>query len=177
LSTELLIERCQKNDYKAQMQVYNNYKHMMYGAAVRIVKSREEAEDIVQDCFIKGFQKIHQLERDANLGGWLKRIVINKALDLVKEKQKIVWAEETSIVEEQEEEIKNEVQEQLKVEEVKSCLEKLKEKYRIVLTLYLIENYNHREIGEILKLKESTVRNQFRRGKNQLLTLIQNIQR
>ena len=112
------------------MQVYNNYKHMMYGAAVRIEKSREEAEDIVQDCFIRGLQKIHQLGRNANLGGWLKRIVINKALDLVKEKQKIVSAEETTLINEQEE-VKNEIDQELQVQKVKSCLEKYKILYSI----------------------------------------------
>lgn len=154
---------------------------MMYGASVRIVKSREEAEDIVQDCFIKGFQKIHQLEDDANLGGWLKRIVINKSLDVVREKQKISWIDETNIkekyLEDDSEVPEDEIDDSVSVRQVKSCIEKLKEKYRVVLNLYLIENYNHREIAELLNINESTVRNQFRRGKNQLLQLIKNIKK
>ena len=172
MDTKQLIQQCKQNEYSAQLEVYHAYKNMMFGAAVRIVKSREEAEDIVQDCFIKAFKKIDQLENDANLGGWLKRIVINKSLDVVRENNKITWVEETNILEkeiEDEEEIK---EEKVSVDFVKKCINNLKEKYRVVLSLYLIEDYNHREIGQLLNVNESTVRNQFRRGKQQLLELI-----
>jgi RNA polymerase sigma-70 factor (ECF subfamily) len=173
LNTKQLIEKCKQNDYSAQLAVYNAYKNMMYGAAVRILKSREEAEDVVQECFIKGFQKIHQLKEDANLGAWLKRIVVIKSLDIVRENKKITWVEETLILEKEptpEEENLSDVS----VDFVKKCINQLKEKYSIVLTLYLIEEYNHREIGELLSIKESTVRNQFKRGKAQLLQLLKN---
>jgi RNA polymerase sigma factor (sigma-70 family) len=146
---------------------------MMFGAAIRIVKSREEAEDLVQDCFIKGFQKIHQIKDDANLGAWLKRIVVNKSLDFVRDQQKINWVDETLIVE-TEVENDDEIENDISVELVKKCINQLKDKYRIVLNLYLIEDYNHREIGELLNIKESTVRNQFKRGKDQLLKLLTN---
>lgn len=146
----------------------------MYGASVRILKSREEAEDVVQDCFIKAFEKIHQLQDDANLGGWLKRIVVNKSLDIARANQKLMISDDLSIIENEAEPVKDEVEPSISPQHVKSCIERLKEKYRVVLNLYLIEDYNHREIGELLDLKESTVRNQFRRGKQQLLKLIKN---
>ena len=171
MNTNQLIQKCKTNNYKAQLEVYNAYKNMMFGSAVRILKSREEAEDVVQDCFIKGFQKIHQLKEDANLGAWLKRIVVNKSLDVVRDKKKITWVEETLILEkdvEQEDEIENDIS----IDFIKKCINLLKEKYSIILTLYLVEDYNHREIGEMLNIKESTVRNQFKRGKEQLLKLI-----
>ncbi len=143
----------------------------MFGAALRIVKSNIDAEDIVQDCFIKGFQKIHQLKEDANLGAWLKRIVVNKALDTVRNQNKITYTDDTYILEEKPEE-KDDIEPSISVDFVKKCINQLKEKYRIVLVLYMIEDYNHREIGEMLNIKESTVRNQYRRGKEQLLQLI-----
>lgn len=154
------------------MEVYNSYKHMMYGASVRILKNREEAEDVVQECFIKAFEKMHQLKEDANLGAWLKRIVINKSLDVARANQKLVITDELSIVENKTEEIEDNIDTSTSVKHIKNCIEKLKDKYRIVLSLYLIEDYNHKEISELLNLKESTVRNQFRRGKQQLLELI-----
>lgn len=172
MNTKQLIQQCQLNNYSAQLQVYNAFKNMMFGAAVRILKSREEAEDVVQDSFIKGFQKIHQLKDDANLGAWLKRIVINKSLDVVKEKKKIVWVDETQIIDTDFETQKDEVNTTISIEFIKDCIQKIKEKYRIILVLYMIEDYNHREISELLQIKESTVRNQYKRGKDQLLALI-----
>lgn len=145
---------------------------MMFGSAIRILKSREEAEDIVQDSFIKGFQKMHQLNDDANLGAWLKRIVINKSLDVVRAKSKHVWLDETYILETEEGLIDDNLEPTISVDFIKECINKLKEKYRIILVLYLIEDYNHREIGELLSIKESTIRNQFKRGKDQLLKMI-----
>jgi RNA polymerase sigma-70 factor (ECF subfamily) len=144
---------------------------MMFGCAIRILKRRDEAEDVVQECFIKGFQKIHQLQDDTNLGAWLKRIVINKSLDVIRN-NKIVFVDEKFILEKSSEDINDEIDENISIDFIKECINQLKEKYRIILVLYMIEDYNHREIGELLKIKESTVRNQYKRGKEQLLALI-----
>ena len=144
----------------------------MYGVAVRILKSREEAEDIVQDCFIKAFEKISQLNDDANLGAWLKRIVVNKSLDVAKAKHKFIISDDYELLENKVEEKNDEVNATTSVQQIKQCIADLKDKYRIVLSLYLIEDYNHREIAEMLNTKESTIRNQFRRGKQQLLEMI-----
>lgn len=144
----------------------------MLGSAIRILKNREEAEDIVQDSFIKGFQKIHQLNDQTNLGGWLKRIVVNKSLDVIRNRKRIIWIEEHRGIEIEEPCIEDTVESDISIDFIKKCINKLKEKYRIVLVLYMIENYNHREIGEMLSINESTVRNQYKRGKNQLLNMI-----
>ena len=150
------------------------YKNMMFNACLRIVRSKHDAEDIVQESFIKGFQKIGQLQEEANLGAWLKRIVVNASLDFVRKKKNEYWIEESFIPEEKEEELSIEQDKGIKVQLIKDCLEEIKEKYRIILVLYMIEDYNHREIGEMLNLKESTVRNQYRRGKKLLIEMIQN---
>ena len=133
----------------------------MFGCAIRIVKSREEAEDVVQDCFQKGFDKIYQLKEDANLGAWLKRIVINKSLDVVRDRKNVVFVDETFILETKSEIIIDEVENDISIDFIKESIHKLKEKYSIILTLYMIEDYNHREIGEMLNVKESTVRIQL----------------
>ncbi len=146
---------------------------MMYNVSYRIVKSREDAEDIIQECFIKGFQKIHQIKEEVSLGAWLKRIVVNASLDSIRKKKNEYWIEETRILEVETEEIEMEDTTDVSVKAIKECMNQLKEKYRIILVLYMIEDYNHREISELLNLKESTVRNQYRRGKNQLIELLQ----
>jgi len=146
---------------------------MMFAAAIRILKSREEAEDVVQDCFIKSFQKIHQLNDDANLGAWLKRIVVHKSLDVIRTQKKIIWIDETLVLETESQVDEDEIENNISIDFIKDCIYQLKEKYSIILVLYMIENYNHREIGEMLNIKESTVRNQYKRGKDQLLKMIQ----
>ena len=153
------------------MQIYNLYKNMLYNASWRIFKNKQDAEDAVHDSFIKGFQKIHQIADDTNLGGWLKRIAINHSLDILR-KRKRIWIDDIEIKDEEVEELFDE-ENNTSIEFIKECIDNLDEKYRIILILYLIEDYNHREISEMLQLKESTVRNQFRRGKVKLLKLIQ----
>lgn len=176
MNTDQLIKRCKTNDYKAQMLVYNNYKQMMFGVAYRILNHRESAEDMVHEAFITGFEKIHQLENDGYLGGWLKRIVVNKALDFVKMEKRLKWVD-TDLIAADKEDLTDEIEPEVSVEIVKKCLSELKEKYRIVLNLYLIENYSHREISDLLGIKESTIRNQYKRGKEKLIELIKNHQK
>lgn len=168
-----LIKACKKNDYVAQMQVYNLYRKHMYNACWRIFKNKQDAEDAVHDAFIKGFQKIGQVREDANLGAWFKRIAINHCLDRIRRDKKIAFDDFATVgIEDKEDDSIN--YEEVSVAFVKNCIDSFDEKYRIILELYLIEEYNHREISELLGLKESTVRNQFRRGKNKLLTLLKN---
>lgn len=149
----------------------------MFGSAIRIVKNRQEAEDIVQDSFIKGFEKIKQLSNNGNLGAWLKRIVINKSLDFIRAQKKVVFVDETFILETPAIFVEDTIESSISIDFVKECIFKLKEKYKIILILYLIEEYNHREIGKLLNLKESTVRNQYKRGKDQLLELLKTANR
>lgn len=154
------------------MEVYELYKDMMYNASYRILQNEHDAQDTVHDAFIKAFQNISKLGDDLRLGGWLKRIVINCALDLLRRKKSLMHLQETiEIYEESDEEDVLEIE--LKLEEVKEALSRLKDKYRIVLVLYLIENYTHKEIAQELELNESTVRNQYRRGKKLLKKQLQ----
>lgn len=145
----------------------------MFGSAIRILKHREKAEDVVQESFIKAFEKINILKEDANLGAWLKRIVVNASLDVLRNKTKISYTDNSQLLENVAEE-NDEIDPMVSIDFVKDCINKLKDKYRVILVLYMIEDYNHREIGELLQLKESTVRNQYKRGKDQLLQLINN---
>jgi RNA polymerase sigma factor (sigma-70 family) len=80
LNQKEIIQQCKENKYSAQLEVYNSYKNMLYSSCVRILKSREDAEDIVHDAFIKGFQKIHQVSDEVNLGAWFRRIAVNISL-------------------------------------------------------------------------------------------------
>jgi RNA polymerase sigma-70 factor (ECF subfamily) len=144
------------------------HKDMLYNASYRILKNSEDAQDTVHDAFIKAFKGISKVDDDLNLGAWLRRIVVNTSLDFLKKHKRMVkWDVSIDIPDDDDEtEALEEVT--LKVEEVKRAINGLSDSYRITVVLYLIENYTHREIAKELGLKESTVRNQYRRAKLQL---------
>ena len=169
-----LIKACQQNDLKAQMEVYLMYKDMLYNVSYRIIKNEYDAQDAVHDAFIKAFQNISKLENDLNLGPWLKRIVVNCSLDFLRKRKKLAWLQDASRVPEKPEEQDIAETMTLKFDDVKKAIDTLDDKYRIIIVLYLIEDYSHKEIAQELGLKESTVRNQYVRGKRLLKLQLQN---
>jgi len=169
-----VIRKCKENDYSAQVEVYSAYKNMLYNSCYRILKNREDAEDIVHDAFIKGFKKIDQVADDINIGAWFRRIAINTALDKIRKEKNTFLLEDSREIDTQVEDDDFDEAEGVSIDFIKECIHSLKDKYSVILVLYLIEDYNHREIAKQLNLKESTVRNQYARGKSQLLQMIQN---
>ncbi|MEJ2113417.1 MAG: RNA polymerase sigma factor [Flavobacteriaceae bacterium] len=168
-----IIEKCKQNDRKAQMQLYNQYCNGMYIVAKRFVKDDMDAEDVLQDAFIKAFSKLHQFKNEVTFGAWLKRIVINKCIDFLKsKKQQLVDLEERHLKVVDTDNDKWLVEDTITIEEVKEAIEKLPDKYKYVVTLYLIEGYDHQEISEILDISEVTSRTQLSRGKVKLQKLL-----
>ncbi|MCC1483152.1 RNA polymerase sigma factor [Winogradskyella immobilis] len=155
------------------MKVYQLYKDILYNTSCRIVKNEHDAQDVVQDAFIKAFQNISKLDNDLNLGAWLKRITINQSFDFLRQKKRLGWLQNVEDVQISEQETEELVDFPLNAKDVKQAINALKEKYRIVLVLYLIEDYTHKEIAEQLSLKEGTVRNQYIRGKQLLKQKLQ----
>ena len=84
-----LIEKCKNNDRKSQMRLYDMYCDAMFCIAMRYVKSTDDAQDVMQEAFIKAFQKLNQFKAEVTFGAWLKRIVINKCLDFLKSKHQL----------------------------------------------------------------------------------------
>ena len=165
-----IVEKCKQNDRKAQMQLYNQYCNGMLIVALRFVKDTMEAEDIVQEAFIKAFSKLEQYKAEVTFGAWLKRIVINKCIDALKSKrQRSIELEEhhLNVVDA---DYENEwlVDDEITIEEVKTAIERLPEKYKFVVMLYLVEGYDHQEISEILNISEVASRTQLSRGKQKL---------
>ncbi|EDP69637.1 arginine/ornithine transport system ATPase [Flavobacteriales bacterium ALC-1] len=165
-----IVEKCKQNDRQAQMQLYNQYCNGMLIVALRFVKDTMEAEDIVQEAFIKAFSKLEQYKAEVSFGAWLKRIVINRCIDVLKSKrQRLIELEEhhLNVVDA---DYENEwlVDDEITIDEVKIAIEQLPEKYRYVVMLYLIEGYDHQEISEILNISEVASRTQLSRGKQKL---------
>jgi RNA polymerase sigma-70 factor (ECF subfamily) len=168
-----IIEKCKQNNRKAQLQLYSQYCDGMYVVANRFVKNSMEAEDIVQEAFIKAFSKLHQYKAEVTFGAWLKRIVINKSIDLLKsKKQHLQDLEEVhlKVVDDVDDEWS--VEDNITIEDVKQVIEQLPEKYKYVVMLYLIEGYDHQEISQILDITEIASRTQLSRGKVKLQELL-----
>ena len=174
-----IIEQCKQNDRKAQLKLYNQYCNGMYAVAMRFVKDSFEAEDVVQESFIKAFSKLHQYKAEVTFGAWLKRIVINKSIDLLKsKKQQMLELDEVHLkVVDTSYEDEWLVDDTITLDEVKEAINTLPDKYKYVVMLFLMEGYDHVEIAEILNITEVASRTQLSRGKaklRELLTLKQN---
>lgn len=166
LNTKIL-EGCMQNNAKAQMQLYDMYCDAMFIVAKRYVKDTAVAEDIMQDAFIKVFKKIDSFKNEVTIGAWIKKIVINQCIDYLKKKR----IELVSIEEKELKIVDNDdwmVEDETTVEKVLQTMNQLPEKYKTILSLYLIEGYDHQEISQILNITEVASRSQLMRGKNKL---------
>ncbi|SFU61604.1 RNA polymerase sigma-70 factor, ECF subfamily [Pustulibacterium marinum] len=165
-----LIEKCKKNDRKAQLQLYNKYCDGMFHIAYRFMKSVEDAEDVMQEAFVKAFRKLHQYQGEVTFGAWLKRIVINQCIDRLKyEKQQLLSLDDHPMEVVQTESDYPSEEENLELkEQIMEAIASLSEKYRIVVLLYLVEGYDHAEISEILGITETASRTKLLRGKRKL---------
>jgi len=166
-----LLDDCKTGDQKAQFQIYKLYYKAMYNTSLRIVNDTMEAEDIMQESFLSAFEKIDTYSGMVSFGAWLKKIVINRSLDVLNKKKAVFEDIESHIGirdESSDESYRNE-EIDVRVEEVKKAIENLPDGYRIILSLYLLEGYDHDEIAEILSITSSTSRSQLSRAKQKLI--------
>ena len=166
---QFLIDQCRQGDQKAQFEIYRLYYKSMYNVSLRIVNDESEAEDIMQEAFLKAFRKINTYRGEVGFGAWLKRIVVNRSLDYLKRK-KVHFEDLTSLstLIPDDSESYNEVN----VENIKEAIRKLPDNYRIVLSLYLIEGFDHDEISQILGISNPASRTQYSRAKSKLRELL-----
>ncbi len=166
-----IIERCRQGDRDAHYQLYKLYSKSMYNIGYRIVNNEAEAEDVLQEAFISAFRSLEHYRGDASFGSWLKRIVVNKAINVLKGRktESLPDDDEFDVAEE----IWSEEEFPFSVGEVKKAVEQLPDGYRSVLSLYLLEGYDHSEIAEILGISESTSKSQFNRSKKKLRDILE----
>jgi RNA polymerase sigma factor (sigma-70 family) len=172
-----LVERCRHGDQRAQMEIYDRYYKAMYNTAYRITGHSAEAEDIMQEAFLKAFKKIESFQGTSTFGAWLKRIVVNESLTAYK---KIAKLGEVSY----NDELKNELEDagialneddktNSKVQLILNHINDLKENYRLGLTLHLIEGYDYEEICEIMHISYANCRTMISRAKESLRKKLQ----
>ncbi len=171
---KLLIDKCRKGDQKAQFEIYRLYYKAMFNTCLRIVNDRAEAEDLMQEAFLGAFEKLDSYNANASFGAWLKRIVVNKALDSLKKKKLLLdkLDDYPHIINDEDFDI--EKGKSKSVEQIKKAILQLPDGYRIVLSLYLLEGYDHDEIAEILNITASGSRSQLTRAKKKLQNLLEN---
>ena len=166
-----LLDECKIGDQKAQFQIYKLYYKAMYNTSLRIVNDSMEAEDIMQESFLSAFEKIDSYSGTVSFGAWLKKIVINRSLDTLSRKKAIFEDIDfhIGIRDDSQEDLIRKEEVDIRVEEVKEAINRLPDGYRIILSLYLLEGYDHDEIAEILKISSSTSRSQLSRAKQKLI--------
>ncbi len=159
-----------QGDRGAQQKLYNLYAKAMYNICYRMTNDADEAADVLQEAFISAFNNLGSYKGTASFGSWLKRIVVNKAINHLRSKRlDLVALDEVEPVAEVAVEDKSLY---LNVERIKSCIELLPDGYRVVFSLYLLEGYDHQEIGEILGISVSTSKSQYNRAKAKLRQLL-----
>lgn len=168
-----LISACRSGDSKAQFEIYKLYYKSMYNTALRILGNVAEAEDVMQEGFLSAFQKIDTYKGEVSFGAWLKKIIVNRALDIIKVRKAVISIETTHVdMADDNENDAFDKPEGIHVEMIREAIYKLPEGYRIVLSLYLLEGYDHEEISEILNITNATSRTQFHRAKKKLAELL-----
>jgi len=170
-----LIRQCKRGDQKAQFEIYRLYHAAMFNTTLRIVGDSDDAEDVMQEAFLKAFAKLDSYRGKVSFGAWLKRIVINKALDFLRLKKDQISLEDAGeyaeIIEEEAENTEYAYSE----ENIKKAIYALPEGYRIVLSLILLEGYDHEEVSTILNISNATSRTQYHRAKKKLIELLNNM--
>lgn len=172
-----LVERCKLGDRKAQYELYKQYSKAMFNVCMRMLNHMGEAEDALQEAFMDAFVHINQFRQQSTFGAWLKQIVVNKAINQLRSR-KMQWVEieewqtsnEDVLYAEDNHDWHDDTS--YEVERIRRAMQQLSEGYRVVLTLYLFEGYDHEEIGEVLGISEVTSRTQYMRAKRKLLEIM-----
>lgn len=141
----------------------------MFSVCMRLLNNETDAEDAMQEAFLSAFKKIDTYKGEVSFGAWLKKIVINRSLDYLK-KRKVKFEE---INEKSNQFIDHQMEtKEVNMKVIKDAIQKLPDGYRVVLSLYLIEGYDHEEISEIIGISNSNSRTQFLRAKNKLREIL-----
>ncbi|MCC7525841.1 MAG: RNA polymerase sigma factor, partial [Chitinophagaceae bacterium] len=167
-----LIRNCLKGKANAQRQLYELYAEQMLGVCYRYTKSLEDAEDVLQEGFVKVFKYLHQYRSDGELGAWIRRIMVNTAINYLKQSSKYQYdISFTDITLHPGSEENPQVY--LQTKELANLVRQLPTGYQTVFNMHAVEGYTHVEIGEILGINEVTSRSQYMRARNLLINWIE----
>lgn len=168
-----LLKACLQGDRLAQKEIFNMYAGKMMATCMRYARHRHEAEDILQDSFVKVFTYLKDFENTGSFEGWVRKIIINTA---IKTNQKRSFSNEDIGIENiKEESAGPEVFSMLSEEELIKLISSLPDGYRMVFNLFAIEGYSHKEISELLNIEETTSRSQLLKARRILQAKVQDL--
>jgi RNA polymerase sigma factor (sigma-70 family) len=166
MSEEFLISGCLQGNPVSQRELYSRYSPKMLAVCYRFASSREDAEDMLQEGFIKVFAQLHSFQNKGAFEGWIRRIIVHTCINLLKKYKK--FNESVDLDYALQAQVKDNIPSLMQAKQVVESIRMLPIGYRTVLNLYAIEGYSHKEIGEILEIGESTSRSQYTRAKAML---------
>jgi RNA polymerase sigma factor (sigma-70 family) len=173
-----LLGACKEGNQTAQFEIYKLYYKAMFNASLRIVQDSNDAEDVMQEAFLSAFTKLDSFKGEVPFGAWLKRIVINRSLTLIKKKSGLNEVKLEVVEKKMESDNESEGDEEiidyarLRAKEVTKAMSKLKENYRLILNLSLIEGYDNEEIAGIMNISNENCRTTISRAKSRLRSLL-----
>ena len=171
-----IVLGCQRKDRNAQRQLYGLYAKPMYNVCLRMLKHAHDAEDVLQVAFVQVFGKIDTFNFEASISAWIKRIVVNRCIDHLK-KRRLLTTDFDPVrhdTGDRQPAAPDEAVEEgsYTVERIRAAMRQLSEGYRVVLTLYLFEGYDHEEISQILNISTGTSKSQYSRARKRLAELL-----
>lgn len=167
MDDETLVQNCVSGNAEAQRELFDRFSPLMLGVAMRYMKDKARAEDVLQDGFIKVYKNIHRFKHRGSLEGWIRRIIVNTALDQIrknKKRQRDLHLDDSVFEISQ----KSDAVGKLEAEVLMEIIQQLPEGYRVVFNMFAIEGYSHKEIAKTLKVSESTSKSQYSRAKSAL---------
>lgn len=169
ISDKELLERCSSGDNSGYSLLYHRYSKAVFNSIYRLVNDREDAEDILQEVFVKAFSEIKSLKNAESFGGWIKRIAINQSLNFLR-KNKIYFAEidEEKIFDINDDELEEKLKMESRVKELQETIAEFPPQTRTIVNLYLFEEMPQEEIAKILNIPHGTVRSYYHRAKKKI---------
>lgn len=171
MSDSELVSECLKGNSSAQRTLFQLHSGKMFAVCLRYMGSTMEAEDVLQESFIKVFEKLNQWKGDGPLGGWIRTIVVNTSLTRIKNNKKFKLDknidEAVAFTDNSEDQL-----EALQAEDLMKLIAQMPDGYKTVFNLFVVEGYGHKEIADMLGVSESTSKTQFLKGKNWLVKRI-----
>jgi RNA polymerase sigma-70 factor (ECF subfamily) len=167
-----LVSRCLKNDAVAQKLLYQHFAPQMLAICYRYTKNSEEASDVMQEGFVRMFRNLAQWKEEGELGAWIRKIMVNTALNWLRSKKRLQWVTEDNISEGFNSYSVITPASQMEAKELADLIRKLPFGYQTVFNLHAIEGYSHVEISKMLDITEGTCRSQYMRARKMLAEMI-----